>query len=65
MQDSSAVMYKELTFQEALDKELAVMDLAAFCQCRDYNMPLRVFNMNKPSALYRVIIGESEGTLVS
>lgn len=65
MQDSSAVMYKELTFQEALDKELAVMDLAAFCQCRDYKMPLRVFNMNKPSALYRVIIGEPEGTLVS
>ena len=59
-----ATLMKHLTFQEALTKELAVMDLAAFCQCRDYNMPLRVFNINKPGAILRVITGKDEGTLV-
>lgn len=60
----SATMYKHLTYSEALDKELAVMDLAAFCQCRDHRMLLRVFNINKPGALLRVIKGEAEGTVV-
>jgi len=62
--DPNAVFYKKITFEEALNKELAVMDLAAFCQCRDYKMPLRIFNINKQGALLRVIMGEDEGTLV-
>ncbi len=60
-----ATRYEHLTYQEALEKELAVMDLAAFCQCRDYDMPLCVFNMQKPGALLRVITGQAEGTLVT
>ncbi len=40
------------------------MDLAAFCQARDYDMPLRIFNIHKPGALLRVIQGEDEGTAV-
>ncbi len=63
--DQSATLYSELSFQEALEKELAVMDLAAFCQCRDHGMPLRVFNINKSGALLRVIMGEKEGTAVT
>ena len=59
-----AKLYKHLTYQEALEKELAVMDLAAFCQCRDHNMPLRVFNINKPGTMFRVIVDTEEGTLV-
>ncbi len=59
-----AIMYDTLTYQEALEKELAVMDLAAFCQCRDHNMELRVFNISKPGALKRVVMGETEGTVV-
>ncbi len=62
--DPHAKLYRHLTFEEALKKELAVMDLAAFCQARDYNMPLRVFNIHKPGALLRVIKGEVEGTAV-
>jgi uridylate kinase len=62
--DPDAVFYPRITFEEALKKELAVMDLAAFCQARDYNMPLRVFNIHKPGALLRVIRGEAEGTAV-
>lgn len=62
--DKDAKLYDHVTYQEALDKELGVMDLAAFCQCRDYNMPIRVFNINKPKALVNIMKGESEGTLV-
>ena len=60
-----AKRYQLLTYQEALDKELGIMDLAAFCQCRDYNMPIRVFNLNKHGALERIVQGADEGTLVS
>jgi len=63
--DPNATRYDKLTYQEALSKELAVMDLAAFCQCRDYNMPLCVFNMQKEGALLRVVTGEQEGTHVT
>ncbi|MDN5968931.1 MAG: UMP kinase, partial [Enterobacterales bacterium] len=42
-----------------------VMDLAAFTLARDHNLPIRVFNMNKPGALRRVVMGEKEGTLIS
>lgn len=60
-----AKLYKHLTYQEALERELGVMDLTAFCQCRDYNMPIRVFRMSKPGALMSVVMGEDEGTLVT
>lgn len=60
----NATLYKKLSYQEALEKELAIMDLAAFCQCRDHRMPIRVFNLHKPGALVRLICGADEGTLV-
>ena len=62
--NENAVIYNKLSFEEALQKQLKVMDLAAFCQCRDYSMPLRVFNIHKSEALLRVIVGEDEGTVV-
>jgi uridylate kinase len=65
LKDPTATRYLHLTYKEALDKELAVMDLASFCQCRDHGMKLRVFNINKPSAILRVVLGEDEGTLVT
>ncbi len=64
VKDASATLYESLTYDEVLSKKLAVMDATAIVMCRDQNMPLRVFNMNKPGALMRVINGESEGTLV-
>lgn len=57
--------YKVVSYHEVLKKELGVMDLAAFCQCRDYGMPIRVFNINVPGALVRVAHGDDEGTLVT
>ncbi len=59
-----ATLYKRLSFQEALEKELGIMDLSAFCQCRDQNMPIRVFNLHKKHALLNVVLGHDEGTLV-
>ncbi|MCC4799314.1 UMP kinase [Enterovibrio norvegicus] len=60
-----AVLYSHLTYQDVLEKELKVMDLAAFTLARDHKMPMRVFNMNKPGALRRVVMGEQEGTLIN
>ena len=59
-----AVMYQQLTYQEVLEKELKVMDLAAFTLARDHNLPIRVFNMNKPGCLKDVVMGEDVGTLI-
>jgi len=64
VKDPDAVLYSSLTYDEVLAKKLAVMDATAIVMCRDQNMPLRVFNMNKSGALMRVIKGEDEGTLV-
>jgi uridylate kinase len=46
-QDADATLYQYLSYQQVLEKELGVMDLAAFCQCRDYHLPIRVFCWNK------------------
>ena len=62
--DKSATRYHRLTFDETIDKRLGVMDLTAIILCRDHNLPLRVFDMNKPGALMRIMRGEDEGTLV-
>ncbi len=64
MKDPNAVLYKELSYQEVVEKELKVMDLSAFILARDHGLPIKVFNMNKPGALLRVISGEDEGTLI-
>lgn len=64
VKNPDAVKYDQLGYNEVLEKELKVMDLSAFSMARDHNMPLRVFNMNKPGALLRVIMGEQEGTLI-
>lgn len=60
-----AVLYSQLSYSEVLDRELKVMDLAAFTLARDHSIPIRVFNMNKPGCLKRVVLGEPEGTLIS
>ncbi len=60
----AAVRYTRLTFNEVLEQQLSVMDTAAFVLCREQNLPLRVFDMNKPGALMRILRGENEGTLI-
>jgi uridylate kinase len=57
-------MYKELTYQEALEKHLNVMDQAAFSLCQDSKLPIRVFNFTDVSTLMKVVMGEDIGTVV-
>lgn len=64
MKDPTAVKYDRLSYDEVLDKKLGVMDLTAICLCRDHNMPVRVFDMNKSDVLRSIVVGESEGTLI-
>ncbi|MCC6867265.1 MAG: UMP kinase [Burkholderiales bacterium] len=64
MQDRTARRYPELTFDEAIVKNLKVMDATALALCRDQNMLLKVFSIFVPGALKRVVMGEDEGTLV-
>lgn len=60
-----ATLYKTLSYEEVIDKELQVMDLAAFTLARDHGMPIRVFNMGKAGALRQVVLGTDEGTTIS
>ena len=64
MKDSSARRYPSLTFDEAIVKNLKVMDATALALCRDQNMLLKVFSIFVPGALSRVVMGADEGTLV-
>ena len=54
-----------LTYDEVLDKKFEVMDLTAICLCRDHNMPVRVFEMEKKGALLDIVMGGDEGTLIT
>ena len=62
--DPKAQRFDELSFEEAIQKQLKVMDTTAFAMCKDNNMPVYVFDMNKKGNLLRLISGEKIGTLV-
>lgn len=62
--DPTAIKYDRLTYDEVLDKKLEVMDLTAICLCRDHNMPVRVFEMEKQGALLNIVRGGTDGTLI-
>lgn len=62
--DPNATRYSDISFDEAISKNLGVMDATAFALCRDQKMPIRVFSIFKEGGLMRVIRGEDEGTLV-
>jgi len=64
MKVADAVRYDRLTYDEVLDKKLEVMDLTAILLCRDHNMPVRVFEMEKQGALLNIVRGGDEGTLI-
>ncbi|MFP4470611.1 MAG: UMP kinase [Bacteroidales bacterium] len=62
--DPDAVKYDTLTFDEAYEKKLKIMDLTAFTLCRENNLPILVFDMNTQGNLARVLKGEPVGTIV-
>ena len=62
--DRSATRYQTISFDEAISRDLKVMDATAFALCRDQRMPIKVFSILKEGALKRVLLGQDEGTLV-
>ena len=65
LKNPAAQHYPRLTYDRVLDERLDVMDATAIVMCRDYHMPLRVFNLGIPGELLRIISGEDVGTLVT
>jgi uridylate kinase len=60
-----AMRYKTITFDEAINKNLKVMDATALTLCRDQKLPISVFSIFKQGALKKVVMGEDEGTMVT
>jgi uridylate kinase len=65
LRNSAAVRYAHLTFDKVLADKLNVMDATAIVMCRDNRLPLRVFNLNNPGDLTRIVRGEDVGTTVT
>ncbi|MEQ8241948.1 UMP kinase [Fulvivirga sp.] len=63
--DPTATRYSELSFQEAYEKNLNIMDMTAFTLCQENNLPIIVFDMNKTGNLMEVLKGEKAGTLIN
>lgn len=63
--DKSATKFETISFDEVINRQLNVMDLTAFTMCRENNIPIYVFDMNKVGNLLKVVKGEKIGTLVS
>jgi len=63
--DLTATKYETITFDEAYEKQLRIMDLTAFTMCKENKLPIIVFDMNAKGNLLRVVSGEAVGTLVN
>jgi uridylate kinase len=63
--DSNAQRFEQLTYDQVIERKLAVMDTAAIALCRDHKVPLRIFDMSREGDLMRILRGEPIGTLVS
>jgi len=64
MKYDDAVKYDSLSYDEVIEKKLAVMDTTAIVMCRDNSIPLQIFNLNTPGDLIRAVCGEKVGTVV-
>ena len=64
-QYDDAVRYSTINFSEILAKGLKVMDMTAASMCRDNNIPILVFNLDNPDNIYKSLLGEDVGTLVT
>ena len=64
VENKAAVMYRSVTFDEAIQKNLKIMDATAFTLCRDQKLSVAVFNIFKHDALQNILLGNDEGTRV-
>ncbi|OJA00230.1 UMP kinase [Rickettsiella grylli] len=63
--EAKARLYSSISYEKALEQELGIMDLTAFMQCRDHDLPLLVFNIKCKNALLDILQGKRKGTLVT
>ena len=59
-----AIKFNEISFDEAYERNLKIMDMTAFTLCKENNLPIIVFDMNKPGNLVKLVEGEKVGTLI-
>lgn len=63
--DPNATRYEKISFADCIKQQLNIMDMTAFTLCQENNLPIIVFDMNKPDNLLKLMMGENVGTLVS
>ncbi|QJC35710.1 UMP kinase [Enterobacteriaceae endosymbiont of Donacia sparganii] len=61
---SDAKFFNKINYDYVIKKKIKIMDNTAFILARDYNMPIHVFNIQKPGSLYRIVTGQIEGTII-
>jgi uridylate kinase len=61
---ADATRYENISYEEAIEKKLAVMDTTAICLCQEHQLPIQVFNMHNENALKEIVLGEQIGTIV-
>ena len=65
LQNDDALYFESISYDEFISKKLGVMDTTSIVMCRDNNLPVRVYDMNIPNALFNIVKGENIGTLIS
>ncbi len=65
MQHNDATRFAELSYDEAINRQLKVMDLSAFDMCKEHNIPIVVFNLKEPGHIAQVVAGKPHGTTIS
>jgi uridylate kinase len=63
--DLTATRYSTISFEDVYKKGLNVMDMTAFTLCKENDLPIIVFDMNKPGNLFKIVSGEAVGTLIT
>lgn len=63
--DPTATKYTQVSYKEVYEKGLSIMDMTAFTLCQENNLPIIVFDMNKPGNLLKIMQGEEAGTLIN
>ena len=64
VENSDALKFDQITFQDILEQNIRVMDLTAITLCKENNLPIRIFNINKNGDLKKIVLGSNIGTIV-
>jgi uridylate kinase len=65
LKNDDALHFESISYDEFISNKLSVMDTTSIVMCRDNKLPVRVYDMNIPNALFKIVRGEDIGTLIS